>query len=266
MTKMLRRAFSMMALAVLALAAPIAASAQTVMDEILKRGELRVGVQTQGAPVSFVNKNGERTGLAIEIVKSMAKDLGVKLVLQDYDWKGLIPALLAGKVDFIAADMTPTPQRTAQLLFTKPIFFSETVAFAKKDAPFKTWQDLNKAGLNIGGVQGGTYVSAIKEYMPSATVKEFASGPTIAQAVAANRLDAGVTDLGNAGGYVREHGNLKVLEGVMTREPLGFAMRADSAHLKFWLDNYFELMAANNQLKKQLDYWWHSTAWVADHK
>lgn len=91
--------------------------ADDVMDRILQRGELRVGVQTQGEPVSFVDKNGERSGLAIDIAKMMAADLNVKLVLQDYDWKGLIPALLADKFDIIAADMTPTPQRTAQLLF-----------------------------------------------------------------------------------------------------------------------------------------------------
>lgn len=45
------------------------AHAADIMDEILQRGELRVGVQTQGEPVSFVDKNGERTGLAIDIVK-----------------------------------------------------------------------------------------------------------------------------------------------------------------------------------------------------
>ena len=146
------------------------------MDEILKRGELRVAVQSQGAPVSFVSKKGERTGLAVELAKMMATDLGVKIVFQDYDFKGLIPALLSGKVDFIAADMTPTPQRAAQLLFSRPMFYQETVAVALKDAPYKTWEDLNKAGLNIGATQASSYGEAIKKFMPKATLKEFAGG------------------------------------------------------------------------------------------
>lgn len=118
-------------------AASVTTAQADEMDDILKRGELRVAVQTQGAPVSFINKNGEQTGLAVELARMMGEDLGVKVVFQDYDWKGLIPALLSGKVDMIAADMTPTPQRAAQLLFSRPMFYEETVAVVQTDSPYK---------------------------------------------------------------------------------------------------------------------------------
>ncbi len=64
-------------------AAPASAD---VVDDIISRGELRVAVQTQGPPVSFVDKNGDRTGFAIEVVKMMAADMGVELKLLDFDW------------------------------------------------------------------------------------------------------------------------------------------------------------------------------------
>lgn len=237
------------------------------MDEILKRGELRVAVQSQGAPVSFVNKKGERTGLAVELAKMMATDLGVKVVFQDYDWKGLIPALQAGKVDMIAADMTPTPQRAAQLLFSRPMFYQETVAVALKDSPAKSFQDLNKSGLNLGATQASSYGEAIKRFMPQATLKEFAGGTAaVAQALSAGRLDGAVSDLGNVSNFVREFGNLKILDGVITREPLAFAVQANHFHLKHWLDNYVELITADRRLDKQVEYWWNSSAWEKDHK
>jgi polar amino acid transport system substrate-binding protein len=191
------------------------------MDEILKRGELRVAVQTQGAPVSFVDKKGERTGLAVELAKMMATDLGVKVTFQDYDWKGLIPALLSGKVDMIAADMTPTPQRAAQLLFSRPMFYQETVAVVAKDTPHKAWQDINKDGLNIGATQASSYGDAVKKFMPKANLKEFAGGTAaVAQALSTGRLDGAVSDLGNVTNFVREFGNLKILDGVITRQRL----------------------------------------------
>jgi polar amino acid transport system substrate-binding protein len=237
------------------------------MDDILKRGELRVAVQTQGAPVSFVNKNGERTGLAVELAKMMAADLGVKVTFQDYDWKGLIPALLSGKVDMIAADMTPTPQRAAQLLFSRPMFYQETVAVVAKDAPYKTWQDINKDGLNIGATQASSYGDAVKKFMPKANLKEFAGGTAaVAQALSSGRLDGAVSDLGNVTNFVREFGNLKILEGVITREPLAFATQANAFHLKLWLDNYVELITADRRLENQVNYWWNSTDWEKDHK
>jgi polar amino acid transport system substrate-binding protein len=237
------------------------------MDEILKRGELRIAVQTQGAPVSFVNKKGERTGLAVELAKMMATDLSVKLVIQDYDWKGLIPALLSGKVDMIAADMTPTPQRAAQLLFSRPMFYQETVAVVGKDAPYKTWQEINKDGLNIGATQASSYGDAVKKFMPKANLKEFAGGTAaVAQALSTGRLDGAVSDLGNVTNFVREFGNLKILEGVITREPLAFATQANAFHLKLWLDNYVELITADRRLENQVNYWWNTTDWEKDHK
>lgn len=266
MKRYLRLLTAALGLAAMVVGQSVAHAADTIMDEILQRGELRVGVQTQGAPVSFVNKDGERAGLAIDIARMMADDLGVKLVLQDYDWKGLIPALLAGKFDLIAADMTPTAERTAALLFSKPFFYQETVAFTTTDKPYTTWQDLNVAGLNIGAVQGGTYVTAVKEFLPETNVKEFASGPTVAQALSAGRIDGALSDLGNVRGYAQEYDNLKLLDGVITREPLAFATRKENVHLKFWMDNYVELISANHKLDRLLDYWWNTTAWQADHK
>ena len=237
------------------------------MDETLKRGELRVAVQSQGAPVSFVNKAGKRTGLAVELAEMMAADLGVKIAFQDYDWKGLIPALQAGKVDMIAADMTPTPQRAAQLLFSRPMFYQETVAVALKDNAAKGWADLNKSGLNIGATQASSYGDAIKKFMPQATLKEFAGGTAaVAQALSAGRLDGAVSDLGNVTNFVKEFGNLKILDGVITREPLSFAVQPNAFHLKMWLDNYVELVTADKRLEKQVNYWWNSSDWEKDHK
>ncbi|AWM86027.1 ABC transporter substrate-binding protein [Microvirga sp. 17 mud 1-3] len=237
------------------------------MDDILKRGELRVAVQTQGAPVSFVDKKGERTGLAVELAKMMAADLGVKVTFQDYDWKGLIPALLSGKVDMIAADMTPTPQRAAQLLFSRPMFYQETVAVVAKDAPYKTWQEINKDGLNIGATQASSYGDAVKKFMPKANLKEFAGGTAaVAQALSSGRLDGAVSDLGNVTNFVREFGNLKILEGVITREPLAFATQANAFHLKLWLDNYVELITADRRLENLVNYWWNTSDWEKDHK
>ncbi|WP_090300374.1 ABC transporter substrate-binding protein [Ensifer sp. YR511] len=263
--KQLVKSIAARAIAVVALFLAPSAHAD-IMDDILQRGELRVGVQTQGEPVSFIDKNGERTGLAIDIVKMMAADLNVKLVIQDYDWKGLIPALLSHKFDIIAADMTPTPQRTTQLLFSRPFFYQDTIAFVQKNSPYKTWQELNVSGLNVGGTQGGTYVTAIKEFMPDATAKEFASGPATAQAVSSGRVDAAVSSASNVAAYSTGFDNLRPLEGVITREPLAFAARKENIQLKFWMDNWIELRTADKKLDKLIEYWWTTTDWEKDHK
>lgn len=241
--------------------------AETTMEKIVRTGEMTIAVQTQGPPVSFVNKDGERTGLAIELAQMMADDMGVELIVQDYDWKGLIPALTSGKADFIAADMTPTAQRAMQVMFTEPVFFAETVAFVKEGSEFTNWQELNSADVSLAATQASSYAAAARKFLPDAQLKEFTGGTAQAvQAVVSGRASAGVTDKATLSGFLSSIDGLVQLEGELNREPLGFAVRPDSVHLLNSLDNYMRLIRIDGRLDEKVAYWWNSTDWEADHK
>jgi polar amino acid transport system substrate-binding protein len=243
------------------------ARAADVVERMAETGIIHVAVQTQGPPISFVDRNGKRTGLAVEIVRNLATASGLKLDLLDYDWKGLIPAVLSKKADFIAADMTPTQKRALKLNFTIPIFYSEVLSIAMKDKGFKSWKDLDKEGVSIGVVQASSYVDMVKQYMPKATLKEFAGGgPSVAQAVASGRVDAAVMDRGGAMQYVNAYPGMGILEGVIRKEPLAFAVRPDETHLLQFLNNYIRFIQTDGELDKLLAYWWESTDWEKDHK
>ena len=259
---------TVLALAVLTMVFMTSTSqAESTMEKIVKSGKLIAAVQTQGPPVSFVDKNGKRTGLVIEIMEMMAKDMGVELVLQDYDWKGLIPALSSGKADIIAADMTPTAKRHMQIIFTEPVFFAENIAFALKSKGFKSWKDLNKAGISIGATQASSYADVAKKFLPETKLKEYAGGTSqTVQALVAGRVDAGVSDKATISGFVNQNPDITVLEGVLSKEPLGFAVRPDSLHLLHSLNNYMRLIRHDGRLAQLVDYWWNSLAWEADHK
>ena len=75
-----------------------------------------------------------------------------------------------------------------------------------------------------------------------------------------------VSDLGNVSSFVKEFGNLKILDGVISREPLAFAVQPNAFHLKMWLDNYVEIITQDKRLEQKINYWWNSTDWEADHK
>lgn len=252
--------------AVMAVSASVAL-AETTMEKIVNSGKMTIAVQTQGPPVSFINKDGERTGLAIELARMMAEDMGVELVVQDYDWKGLIPALTSGKADFIAADMTPTAQRSMQIMFTEPVFFAETVAFAKEGSDFSSWEDLNSADVTLAATQASSYASAARKFLPEAELKEFTGGTAQAvQAVMSGRADAGVTDRATLSGFLSTLEGLEQLDGELNKEPLGFAVRPDSVHLLNSIDNYMRLIRIDGRLDEKVAYWWNSTDWEADHK
>ena len=242
------------------------AFAESTMEKIVKSGKLTIAVQTQGPPVSFVNKAGKRTGFAVEIAQMMADDMGVELVVQDYDWKGLIPALISGKADVIAADMTPTAKRHMQVVFTEPVFFSETIAFSKADKGFKTWKDLNKDGISVGATQASSWADIARKMISNAKLKEYSGGTAqTVQAVVAGRIDAGISDRATIAAFTTSNKDLVVLDGQITKEPLGFAVRPDSLHLLHALNNYKRLIELDGRLEQKIQYWWNSTDWQADH-
>ena len=130
------------------------ASAGTLDEIAKKRGEIRIAVQTQGAPFSFVGRNGERTGSSIDLCEMIAKEMGVKVKFLNYDWDGLIPALLSKKADMLAADMTPTLKRAMKIAFAEPYMYTGSVVFVKQDSPIKTLEDVKKKGDQVGRTIG----------------------------------------------------------------------------------------------------------------
>ena len=165
------------------------------LDEIAKRGVLRIACQTQGAPFSFVDRNGKRTGSSIEFCEMIAKEMGVKVKFLNYDWDGLIPALLSKKADMLAADMTPTLKRAMKISFIDPYMYTGSVVFVKKDSPIKSLEDVRKSGMELAVLLGSTGENDAKKAFPDAKLKTYkGGGPILINAVIAGHTDAGVND------------------------------------------------------------------------
>ena len=172
----------------------------------------------------------------------------------------------SGKADFLAADMTPNAKRTLVLSFTEPYLYSDVVLYSKASQPFVKWQDVCVAGTSIGAVQGSSNVGLLKKLCPDSEIKEYAGGgAAVAQAVASDRVDAGINDIASAAGYMVEYTDFKILDGAPKRWPLSFATRPDETHLLRWMDNYFMLIRNDGRLEQLADYWMRGPGWKADH-
>ena len=238
------------------------ASAGT-LDEISKRGVLRVACQTQGAPFSFVDRDGERTGSSVDLCKMIAKEMGVKIKFLNYDWDGLIPALLSNKADMLAADMTPTLKRAMKIAFPDPYMYTGSVVFVKQDSPIKTLDDI-KPGTKLAVLLGSTGESDAKKAFSDVKFKTYkGGGPLLINAVLAGHAEAGVNDGSAVRGQVSNFppNSVRVLEGQLSRSPLAFAVRYDSPDLLRWLDLFFLHISLDGRLEDNLNYWVNTLDW-----
>jgi len=94
------------------------------LEEVKRRGVLRV--LTRNNSSSYFSARGRQRALQFEAAKRFADHLGGRLAMVVPSSRaGLVPALLAGDGDMIAAGMTPTPARGKLVSFTGPLFESQ---------------------------------------------------------------------------------------------------------------------------------------------
>ncbi|RMG16728.1 MAG: lytic transglycosylase F [Deltaproteobacteria bacterium] len=121
------------------------------LDGILKRGEIRV--LTRNNAVSYYLHQGTPRGFDYELARMLARDLGVRLVMVvPPTRKDLIPWLLDGRGDLIAASMTITPARAEQVRFTRPYLYVHEVVVQRADEPpLRSIQDLAGRTIHVRG-------------------------------------------------------------------------------------------------------------------
>jgi len=243
------------------------ASADAV-EEILKRGELRVAVQTQGPPFSFMDKAGVRTGSSVEFCKLMAEEMGVKVVFLDFDWDGLIPALLSGKADVLAADMTANLKRALKVRFTEPFYYTGSVIFTKVADTRQSLEDFNKESVTVAVLLGATGETVAKRFLPKAKIKSYkGGGPLLINAVLDGHADIGLNDESAVTGQMAEFppNTIKILPAKLSREPLAFAVRPADTHLAEWIDLFFQWIQEDGRYDQNINYWVKSLDWKKDH-
>jgi polar amino acid transport system substrate-binding protein len=243
------------------------ASAGT-LDDITARGELRVAVQTQGPPFSMIDAAGARTGSAVELAELMATEMGVKIVFLDFDWDGLIPALMSGKADLLVADMTPTLPRAMKVAFTKPFMFTGSTVFTKAGGKFGSTESCGAAGTKIAVLLGATGEKEAKKAFPEADIKSYkGGGPLLLDAVNNGQADCGVNDVSAVKGQSTAYpaGTFTIMPEMLSKEPLAFATRYDSQDLLIWMNLFLDQVALDGRLQTNLDYWVNSDDWKKDH-
>ena len=98
------------------------ASAQDALATAREQGFIRVGFANE-APFGFATPDGKLTGESPEVAKAVLARLGINQVdgvLTEFG--SLIPGLMAGRFDIVAAGMFINPARCEQVQFSEPSY------------------------------------------------------------------------------------------------------------------------------------------------
>ncbi|MBA7592906.1 L-cystine-binding protein FliY [subsurface metagenome] len=231
-------------------AAESKAPAESLIDEIGKRGVLKVGVGLF-VPRSFKDKDGNLVGYEVEMSKKLAEDIGIKAEFVPTEWSGIIPALLTGKFDVIIGGMGITPERALKVNFSIPYqYVGMDCAVNKKLLPSVTsLEELNKEDV-------------IKKFTPKAQLHEFPDEAAVLQDILNGNAHAVFSSWPKPAYWEIDYPDVlyRPLGGeLFTHEPVCFAVRkGDHDTLSF-----FNSWIRDNEmwLKETADYWFGTKDW-----
>jgi polar amino acid transport system substrate-binding protein len=259
---------AMVMVGVSAYAADIELAKKSTLEDILKRGELRVGFEAGYMPFEMTDKNGTFVGFDVDVAKEMAKAMGVKFVPVNTQWDGIIPSLITNKFDIIMSGMTVTQERNLKINFADPyIIIGQTILINKKhEGKVKSYKDLNDPKYVVTSKLGTTGEEASKRMIPKCTYKSFETETEAALEVVNGKADAYVYDKPNCVVFMAQQGagKLVFLDEPFTYEPLAWAINKGDPDFLNWLNNFIRQIKNDGRYDIIYNKWIKSTEWYKD--
>ena len=119
-------------------------AAGTSLQEIQDAGVITVGTEGTYRPFTYhEGGTGDLTGYDVEVMEAVADQLGVEVKFEETQWDAIFAGLDAGRFDVIANQVSITPEREADYVFSEPYTFSKGVIVVNEgDSSISSFDDL----------------------------------------------------------------------------------------------------------------------------
>ena len=108
------------------------------------------GIDANYPPFAYVDETGKPAGFDVDSMNWIAKKMGFTVEHKPMDWDGIIPALLAKKIDMVCSGMSISPERKAQANFSDPYWTIRKIFITKKGSKV-TEDQIYNGKIKLGG-------------------------------------------------------------------------------------------------------------------
>jgi polar amino acid transport system substrate-binding protein len=203
-----------------------------LLKEICDKGTLTVSTDPAYPPQSSLNEQtGEYEGFDIDVATEIAKRLGVDVAWEAPSWDVITAGSWNGSWDTTVGSMTPTNDRQEVLYFTQPYNYTPAVVVVAADNEDVSDLTTDLDGKKIGVCAGCTYEQFLNKELTiegyefdfvidDAQVSGYDTDTTALQDLANGRLDAVITSVTTAQGYIDAGNPVKIVGDPVFYEPL----------------------------------------------
>jgi len=219
---------------------------------------LRVGVAANAQPLVY--RQGDKiVGLEADLARELAKDLGKSLQFVEYEWEGLIPALMANKIDIIMSGMSVTRLREVRISFAIPYFKSGLMALIRREdsARYSTGLFSLTTSSAIGAIKDTTSEFFVETNYSSVKKILFPDTKPAVKALINKQIDMFIYDAPLILYLASENETrgLTALFTLLTEEYLAWGIRKDNKELLESANNFLRTANKDGRLQQIIKYW-----------
>ena len=246
--------------ALLLIALPVHAQTapQSLLDTILARGAVRVGLTGDYRPFSIKDGDGRFEGLDVDMAERLANDLGVRLEIVPTAWPTLMSDLQSGKYDIGMGGITVTLDRAKPYYFSAPVLRSgkPPIARCADQTRFASLADIDKPGVRVITNPGGTNERFARANIKQAEITVFLDNATIFDEIVTGHADVMMTDAVETRLQQRLHPELCAIhpDQPFNFSELAYLLPRDPA-LKAWVDQWLHIQMETGERQQLLAKW-----------
>lgn len=215
------------------------------LDEIIKRGTLRVGMTGDYKPFTYLDKTTQQfSGFDVDMAEALGKALGVKVEFVATAWPKLMKDFEADQFDIAMGGVSVTLDRQKKGLFSTPIMREGKTPITRcaDTAKYQTLADIDKKDTRVIVNPGGTNERFARANVRDAEITVFPDNTVIFDEIAKGNADLMMTDASETRYQQKQHQG--VLCAVHPEKPFDFSEKA------YWLQR-------DMALKAFVDQWLH---------
>ena len=230
------------------------------LDDIIKRGTLRVGMTGDYRPFTYLDKTTQKfAGFDVDMAEALGKALGVKVEYVATAWPKLMKDFEADQFDIAMGGVSVTLDRQKKGYFTMPIMREGKTPIARcaDKGKYETIADIDKPGTRVIVNPGGTNERFARANVKNAEVKVYNDNVTIFDEIAKGNADLMMTDSSETLYQQKLHPG--VLCAVHPDKPFDFAEKAywlqRDVALKAFVDQWLHIAIQDGSFKKVYAAW-----------
>lgn len=248
----------------LCLATTVQAKSPT-LDRVLNDGVLRVGMSGNQPPFTVLDRSNNLIGYDVDLAKSLASAMDVKVEFVQKPFGQLNKALIKGDVDVVLSGMSITPERSKSVSFIGPIMLSgKSVLTTQKAMDKLKGKSMDSKGNNIVTLSNSTSEDFVQKHMPHASLQTVSNYDQAVELLLAGKTDSIIADkpILTLTRLRNPNAGLLMMKKPLKVEAIGMAIPANDPQFQNLMETYMSTLEKTGLLKELRAKWFENGSWV----